>query len=74
MFSRDTIKRIKIADVIYNTRTLPDLSKSGIERKLNDSDTFYIPLGRAVAPIMVNELIDNIANYRQSEHYQELFG
>ncbi|MBW6451766.1 MAG: HD domain-containing protein [DPANN group archaeon] len=74
MFSRDTIKRIKIADMIHNTSTLSALSKSGIERKLRDSATFYIPLGKAIAPIMVTELITNIINYKQSKHFQTLFG
>ncbi len=74
LFSRDSIKRVKIADMIHNTSSLPDLNRSGIERKLEDADRFYIPLGRTIAPIMVNELITNIANYRESEHYRMNFG
>jgi|GEM_PF-1505371 len=73
MFSRSTIKRIKIADMIHNTTTLPNLSKRGIERKLQDADTFYIPMGKVIAPIMVKELIENVENYRRSSHYRELF-
>lgn len=74
LFSRDTIKRVKIADVIHNTCSLPELSKSGIERKLHDAETFYIPLGRCVAPVMVRELATNVANYKASEQYTKLFG
>lgn len=74
LFSRDTIKRIKIGDTIHNTENLPDLSKRGIERKLVDAENFYIPLGKLVAPIMVNELITNVENYKASGPYKELFG
>lgn len=74
LFSRDTIKRVKIADTIHNTNSLPDLSKAGIERKLHDAETFYIPLGRYVAPVMIGELETNIANYKASAHYISLFG
>ena len=70
MFSRSTIKRIKIADTIHNTETLSDLNKNGIERKIKDSETFYIPLGKIIAPIMVQELMINIENYRQSAHHK----
>jgi (p)ppGpp synthase/HD superfamily hydrolase len=74
LLSRDSIKRIKIADMIHNTRSLPDLSKGSIEKKLDDAETFYIPLGKFVAPVMVNELITNINNYKQSAHYRDNFG
>jgi (p)ppGpp synthase/HD superfamily hydrolase len=74
LFSRNAIKRIKIADMIHNTSSLPDLKPEGIKRKLEDAETFYIPLGRAVAPIMVGKLERNIANYKQSSHYRENFG
>ncbi len=74
LFSRDTIKRVKIADVTHNTSSLPDLSNEGIRRKLHDTETFYIPLGRCVAPVMVGELETNIANYKASEHYRTHFG
>jgi len=60
LFSRYSVQRIKIADVTHNTNSLPDLSKTGIERKLQDAETFYIPLGRCVAPIMVNELVTSM--------------
>ena len=73
LFNRDSYKRIKVADVARNTISLPDLSKSAIERKIEDAETFYIPLGKAVAPLMVNELIANIENYRRSAHYNQLF-
>ena len=74
LLARDTVKRVKIADVIHNTSSLPDLSKTGIERKLYDAETFYIPLGKCVAPVMVSELVTNVTNYKASEHYRKLFG
>jgi (p)ppGpp synthase/HD superfamily hydrolase len=73
MFSRDTIKQVKIADMIHNTSSLSDLSLKGIEKKIHDAEEFYIPLGQAVAPIMVRKLIKNIAEYRDSEHYKQHF-
>jgi hypothetical protein len=60
--------------MIHNTSSLPDLSKEGIAKKLEDAETFYIPLGRLVAPVMVNELASNITNYKQSSHFKENFG
>ncbi len=74
LFSRNSIKRVKIADMIHNTKVLPDLSLTGIERKLQDAETFYIPLGMCVAPLMVQELAANIINYKASEHYKKFFG
>jgi (p)ppGpp synthase/HD superfamily hydrolase len=72
-FSRDSVKRVKIADMIHNTASMSALNKPGIEKKIDDAERFYIPLGRAVAPIMVNELEANIVNYKGSEHYQKTF-
>ena len=73
LYSRYTVMRVKIADVIHNTISLPDLNRASIEEKLHDAETFYIPLGRRVAPVMVNELITNVADYKASEHYKKLF-
>ncbi len=70
LFARESIKIIKIADMTHNSESLPDLKPSSIERKIRDAITFYIPLGRALAPIMVKELEKNIANYQKSGHYQ----
>jgi len=74
LFARDSVKCIKIADVIHNTQTLRDLNKAGIERKIKDAETFYVPLGKSVAPLMIQELIKNIENYKKSDHYKEMFG
>ena len=73
LFARTSIKRVKIADVIHNTRDLSSLNKSGIQRKLDDADKFYIPLGNSVAPIMVKELVTNVSTYRASDHYRSTF-
>ena len=68
IYARDKIKRVKIADMIHNTRDLASLNSKGIERKIIDSKNFYIPMGKKVAPIMVNELIKNIENYKTKKN------
>jgi (p)ppGpp synthase/HD superfamily hydrolase len=73
LFNRDSVKRVKIADMIHNTEDLSDLSKGGIEKKIVDAEIFYIPLGKIVAPIMVCELATNISNYMHSDHYKRTF-
>ena len=66
-FARKKIKRVKIADMIHNTRDLSTLTKPGSkEKKLADVDEFYGPMGRQVAAIMIKELEENIQNYRRS--------
>ena len=63
-FGRRKVKRIKIADMIHNTQDLINLKPEGIERKINDAEGFYIPMGYEIAPLMVKELEQNISNYR----------
>lgn len=74
LFSRDNIKRVKIADMIHNTRTLSALSDEGIKRKIDDAENFYIPIGKEIAPEMVKELINNIEGYKKSDDYKKRFG
>jgi len=62
-FARRKVKRVKIADMIHNTKDLASLNPSGRERKIKDARDFYIPLGRKVAPLMIKELEKNIDNY-----------
>jgi len=64
-FARRKIKRVKIADMIHNTRDLISLKKEGIERKVNDAEKFYIPMGKKIAKLMVKELEGNLDNYWQ---------
>jgi len=70
LFSKDYIKVIKIADMIHNTRTLSALSKEGVKKKIYDAETFYIPLGKCIAPEIVKELIKNIEDYKKTEDYK----
>lgn len=63
-FARETVQRVKIADMIHNTQDLVSLKPEGIERKIADAENFYLPMGRIVAPLMVRELEENIENYR----------
>ncbi len=65
--ARETVQRVKIADMIHNTQDLVSLKKpESIEKKLHDATHFYIPLGERVAPLMVKELKHNLDNYRRS--------
>jgi (p)ppGpp synthase/HD superfamily hydrolase len=73
LFNRDTFKRIKIADMIHNTTDLQNLKLESIKEKISDAETFYIPIGKQVAPIMIKELIENIEKYKHSKHYKENF-
>jgi len=67
-------KHVKIADMICNTKTPPELGKKeSIERKIVDAETFYIPLGLEIDPIMIKELINNIETDKRSDHYKHLF-
>ena len=74
LFSNTGTQLIKIGDMSVNTDSLPDLSKKGIEKKITDAESFYIPMGMAIAPIMTQELIQNINDYKRSEHYIQTFG
>jgi len=67
-FARETVKKIKIADMIDNTQDLHASwwSASSRERKIFDAQEFYIPMGRDISPLMVKELEKNISNYLSS--------
>ena len=62
-FARTNTKRIKIADMIHNTQDLINLKGSWIIKKINDSKTFYVPMWKKIAPIMIKELEGNINNF-----------
>jgi GTP pyrophosphokinase len=63
--ARKQIQRIKIADMIHNTRDLITLTPNGIAKKIKLARSFYIPLGKKIAPIMIKELEQNIKNYEK---------
>lgn len=64
-FARNKIKRVKIADMIDNTKDLSSLIQNSADLKIKDANEFYIPTGKEIAPIMIKELIDNINNYKK---------
>jgi guanosine-3',5'-bis(diphosphate) 3'-pyrophosphohydrolase len=66
-FARNKVQRVKIADMIDNTKDLIDLPKEYAEKKLKDAEEFYIPLGNEVAPEMTKELIKNIKEYKKKK-------
>jgi len=64
-FARSKILRVKIADMIDNTRDFGYLHITGIKRKIEDAKNFYIPLGKEIAPEMTKELEKNIEEYEK---------
>lgn len=66
-FARRSIKRVKIADMIHNTKDLENLKPYAQKRKINDSKNFYIPLGKKVCLEMVKELEKNIEKFEKSK-------
>lgn len=64
-FARRKIKRVKIADMIDNTKDLESLTREGREKKVQDAKMVYIPWGREIAPLMIEELVANIKHYRE---------
>lgn len=64
-FARERWKRIKIGDMIHNTQDLSQLKPEGRERKINDANDFYIPMGQEVCEIMVKRLEENISNFEK---------
>jgi len=74
LFARETVQRVKIADMIDNTKDLHNLDESGIRRKIKDAARFYIPLGKRVAPVMIEELDNSIRHHLNVyPKYKELF-
>jgi GTP diphosphokinase / guanosine-3',5'-bis(diphosphate) 3'-diphosphatase len=67
-FARNKVQRIKIADMIDNTKDLINLPEYYVKRKIEDSEKFYIPLGKEIAPEMTKELILNIESYRNKKN------
>ena len=65
-WARRKIKRVKIADMIDNTRDIEVLNPSGIRKKLQQAREVYIPWGNEIAPLMVRELSRNIQKYVQN--------
>ena len=67
-WARNKIKRVKIADMIENTKDLESLPTKSILNKIKDAQEVYIPWGREIAPLMVKELENNISNYLSLIH------
>lgn len=64
-WARKKYRRVKIADVIDNTKDLESLSDEGRAKKMRDAREVYIPWGLEIAPLMVGELILNVKNYEK---------
>jgi len=62
-FARKKIKRVKIADMIDNTKDLETLALESREKKIKVAEDAYIPWGRQIAPLLIQELVANIENY-----------
>lgn len=70
-FARNKVQRVKIADMIDNTKDLINLPLEYAEKKVKDAEEFYIPLGKQVCPEMTKELINNIEKYKKSKNLKE---
>lgn len=66
-WARNKIKRVKIADMIDNTRDLENLSEAKGEIKIQECESYYIPWGKEMAPMMIKELVNNIQNFRDKK-------
>ncbi len=70
-FARKKIRRVKIADMIDNTKDLETLALESRAAKIQDAEEVYIPWGRQIAPLLIRELIANIENYREKMRVRE---
>lgn len=66
-FARRRVKRVKIADMIHNTKDLKNLKPDKIKEKIDDAVQFYIPMGKIISRLMVKELEKNIEVYLTKE-------
>ncbi len=64
-WARKKYRRVKIADVIDNTKDLESLSDESRTKKMRDAREVYIPWGLEIAPLMVGELIQNVENFER---------
>lgn len=71
-WARNKIRRVKIADMIDNTKDLETLSLQGRSKKIKDAEETYIPWGQEIAPIMVKELISQIASFQEKLRLTEV--
>ncbi len=64
LFADSQIQAVKIADTIHNTQDLESLiSEDKIIKKINDANSFYIPLAHTIKPQMAKELKSNIETF-----------
>lgn len=66
-WARNKIRRVKIADMIDNTKDLETLSPEGRTKKIKAAQEVYIPWGKDIAPIMVKELIFHIKTFTEKQ-------
>ncbi len=58
------IQLVKLCDLADNLRTLHALRPTGIERKIHDSETFYVPLAEKIKPSLAELILSRIEDYR----------
>ena len=66
-WARRKIRRVKMADMIDNTKDLESLPLTSIAKKIKDAEEVYIPWGQTIAPIMTKDLVSNVENYHEKK-------
>ena len=57
------IKMIKLCDTLHNITTLECLSPEGIERKINDCISYYMPMAEDICPVIAEQMGRYISNF-----------
>lgn len=65
------IQRVKICDLADNVRTLECLSQKGIEKKIEDAKTFYIPLAQGLCTKLAKIIERRIKAYYILDGYHK---
>jgi len=62
-YARENTQRVKLADIIHNTNDLSVYSEQGRRKRIDEITSFYLPLARQIAPLMVEELEYNLEHH-----------
>lgn len=59
-----SVKLVKLCDTLDNIRTLECLDEEGIQRKVNDCMSFYIPMACEINPAIAARMSERISRYK----------
>ena len=65
----DNIKLVKLCDTLDNLRTVECLGPSGIARKINDTEMYYIPMADKLCPQIASRLRRSLDVYFERLRY-----